>query len=142
MSLASDFSTACNDLHHVVNYHKFFPAKQYRFTFGWEDNIPSYKPLFINEMEWDFTTPPAVAKFRLWERRSNPSVTDPVIFVNFVIIDCTPTITFRGTSAWWFGNDLQVSIAGSVGRVARWVHLIDGSDVSGSIGVYKFPFVE
>lgn len=140
MSLSSDFDQACDDLHHVINYHKFFPPKQYQFTFGWEDNVPSYKPLFANEMEWDFTTPPAVADFRLWERRSNPASTDPIISAHFVIIDCVPTITFKGTSHWWYGLSLSVTLASGVAHNVRWMHIVDVTDLSHGIGVYKFPF--
>lgn len=142
MTLATDFFQACDDLHHVINYHKVFPARQYRFTFGWEDNIPSYKPLFANVMEWDFNTPPAIANFYLWEDRANHPSSDPVVNVRFVIIDCTSTITFRGTSAWWYGLSLEVRMGGGQWKNARWMHLIDGADVSGSVGVYKFPFEE
>jgi len=142
MSLSSDFDQACDDLHHVMNYHKIFPAKQYQFTFGWEDNVPAYKPLFANQMEWDFTTPPAFARFRLWENQPLTPVTDPIILVDFVIIDCVPTITFNNTSHWWYGLSLTAQLAQGTIYNVRWVHIVDVTDLAHGIGVYKFPFEE
>lgn len=140
MSLSSDFDQACDDLHHVINYHKVFPAKQYQFLFGWEDNFPFYKPLFANVMEWDFTTPPAVADIYLWEDRVNHPSTDPIISIHFVIIDCNPTITFKNTSHWWYGLSLSVKLAQGAPHNIRWVNIVDPADLSHGIGFYKFPF--
>lgn len=142
MSLATFFDAACDDLHHVINYHRNFPAGKYRFTFGWDANVPSYLPLFVNEMEWEFTTPPAVAVFKLWERKAAPSLTDPIIDMTFTIIDCVPTITFKGTSHWWFGLSLDVRLASGAIKTPRWCHIMQDNDVAGSIGVYKYPFAE
>jgi hypothetical protein len=142
MGLATFFDAACFELHHVHNYEQFFPPDQYRVTTAFTVNRPSYKPLFPNEMHWDARTPPAVIDIDLWERRTDPSATDPIIHIHFVIIDCVPTINFLGTTHWWFGNSLQITLAQGAAHSVRWVHIQLGDDEAGSVGLYLFPFVE
>lgn len=132
----------CDNLHTVQPYHHSFPKAPYRVTLLWGVNRIPYSNQFDLEMQWDATTPPALANLYWYEAKDDEPATDPTLEFRTTIIECGGVENYLG-SKWFSCVSIQFWSCNQLKSPGiSWFHIRPGKTANDGVGFYVPPFVD